>query len=338
MNKKHIVFIVNPISGYRMKGEIPYLIQQELNHNIYSHTIIYTEYPGHAYEIAQQAVKDMATIVVAVGGDGTINEVGRALVHTETALGIIPCGSGNGLARHLTIPLHVRKALQIINSGEIHNLDYGKINDIPFFCTCGMGFDAFVSLKFASSGRRGPISYVETALSEVIKYKPETYEIEDEDEVVSHRAFLITCANASQWGNNAYIAPHASMSDGKMDIIIVEPFTAFDVPALTTQLFAKIIDKHSRIQTFKSRKIRIHRSRPGVIHFDGDPIMADADLVVETVPKGIKMVVNPGKHPDRNLQSEDDTSQSSDHHRVALSLHTPLYYLKEFFRIPIKPF
>lgn len=338
MDKKRIIFIINPISGHGLKDEIPHLVHRYLDHTRYAHSIIYTEYPGHAQEIAKQAADDGVDIVVAVGGDGTVNEIARAIVHTDTALAIIPCGSGNGLARHLKIPMNVKGALKIINACEIHDLDYGKINDIPFFCTCGMGFDACVSLKFASSGRRGPIAYIETALSEVIKYKPETYDIEDEDGVESHRAFLITCANASQWGNNAYIAPHASMSDGLMDIIVVEPFTAFDVPALATQLFAKIIDKHSRIQTFQSHKIHIHRSRPGVIHFDGDPIMTDADIIVETVPKGIKMVVNPNKHPDRNLPSGDDTTQTSAQHSNTLSLHTPLYYLREFFRIPIKPF
>jgi diacylglycerol kinase family enzyme len=145
--------------------------------------------------------------------------VARSLVHTNTALGIIPCGSGNGLARHLCIPIDVRGALQLINNCAIESFDYGVINGQPFFCTCGMGFDAFISLKFAEAGKRGPITYVENVLKEGLTYKPETYEVVDDTGTHRHKAFLIACANASQYGNNAYIAPGASMKDGQMDVI-----------------------------------------------------------------------------------------------------------------------
>ncbi len=338
MNKKKIVFIINPKSGNGNKADVLNIIKTELDADKFECIIRFTEYSGHAAVIASEAVADGAYIVVAVGGDGTVNEVARSLVHTDTALAIIPMGSGNGLARHLTIPINVKRAVRIINKCEIHTLDYGKINDIPFFCTCGMGFDAVVSMQFAHAGRRGPTTYWEKVLNEVIKYKPETYEIEDEEGKKTYKAFLITCANASQWGNNAYIAPHASMSDGMMDVIIVEPFNAFDAPLLATQLFSKTIESHSRIKHFRSKKIRIHRAKSGVIHFDGDPVMTEADVTVEMISQGIKVVVNPRKHPNRNLQSGDDTTRSFSLQNPITLLNTPLYYLKEFFRIPTKPF
>lgn len=290
---KKMVFIMNPISGTSSKDAIPELIDSIIDKDKFDCTLQLTEYAGHASILAREAKEAGTDIVVAVGGDGTVNEVARSLVHSDTALGIVPCGSGNGLARHLLLPMNVKKALEIINRCEIHELDYGRINEYPFFCTCGMGFDAFVSMKFAEAGKRGPITYVENVLREGLKYKPETYEIQDENGITRHKAFLISCANASQYGNNAYIAPQASMSDGLMDVIIMEPFDVIEAPQISIDMFNKTLDKNSKIKSFKCRKLHIHRKSPGVIHYDGDPVMAGEDIDIELMPKGIKIVVNP---------------------------------------------
>ena len=290
--KKKAVFIINLIYGTSDKAAIPGLIYQYLDKTQFEYEIAVTQYAGHASEIAAKAKDDGVDVVVAVGGDGTVNEVARAIVHSSTALGIIPCGSGNGLARHLLLPLNVRKAIEVINRCEIRQLDYGIINDYPFFCTCGMGFDAFVSMKFAEAGKRGPITYVENVLREGLKYKPETYTIEDESGTLQYKAFLISCANASQYGNNAYIAPQASMSDGLMDVIIMEPFDVFEAPQISIEMFSKTLDKNSKIKTFRTRHLHIHRDKPGVIHYDGDPVMTGADIDVELKPKGINIIVN----------------------------------------------
>lgn len=290
--KKKAVFIINLISGTSDKAAIPGLIDQYLDKTQFEYEIAVTQYAGHASEIAAKAKDDGVDVVVAIGGDGTVNEVARAIVHSSTALGIIPCGSGNGLARHLLLPLNVRKAIEVINRCEIRQLDYGIINDYPFFCTCGMGFDAFVSMKFAEAGKRGPITYVENVLREGLKYKPETYTIEDDNGTLQYKAFLISCANASQYGNNAYIAPQASMSDGLMDVIIMEPFDVFEAPQISIEMFSKTLDKNSKIKTFRTRHLHIRRDKPGVIHYDGDPIMTGADIDVELKPKGINIIVN----------------------------------------------
>ena len=290
--KKKAVFVINLISGTSDKAAIPGLIDQYLDKTKFEYEIAITQYAGHASEIATKAKDDGVDVVVAVGGDGTVNEVARAIVHSNTALGIIPCGSGNGLARHLLLPLNVRKAIDVINRNEVRQLDYGIINDYPFFCTCGMGFDAFVSMKFAEAGKRGPITYVENVLREGLKYKPETYTIEDDNGTLQYKAFLISCANASQYGNNAYIAPQASMSDGLMDVIIMEPFDVFEAPQISIEMFSKTLDKNSKIKTFRTRHLHIHRDKPGVIHYDGDPVMTGADIDIELKPKGIKIIVN----------------------------------------------
>ena len=293
MNKKKIVFIMNPISGTMNKAAIPSLIERCLNHDCFDYEIVQTAYAGHAVELATKAKDEGIDIVVAIGGDGTVNEVARAVVHSNTALGIIPCGSGNGLARHLMLPMNVAKAIQIINEAEIHLLDYGIINDHPFFCTCGMGFDAFISHKFAEAGKRGPITYVENVLKGGLQYKPETYEIRDENGTTRLKAFLISCANASQYGNNAYIAPQASMSDGLMDIIVMQPFGVLDAPQISIEMFNKTLDKNSKIKTFKCKQLHIHRDKPGYIHYDGDPVMTGEDINIELKAKGINIIVNP---------------------------------------------
>mgnify|MGYP002620999125 FL=1 len=293
MTKKNIRFILNPISGSHGKAEIPGLIDDIIDKKRFEYEIRTTQYAGHAAELARESVADGIDVVVAIGGDGTVNEVARSLVHTRTALGIIPCGSGNGLARHLCIPIDIKKSLKIINSCKIEKFDYGVINDLPFFCTCGMGFDAFISFKFAESGKRGPITYVENVLKEGLKYKPETYEVEDETGAKRYKAFLIACANASQYGNNAYIAPHATMRDGLMDVVILEPFAALDAPQISMDLFSKTLENNSKIKTFKSRRIHIHRKEPGAIHFDGDPIMTGTDIDVHMEEQGISIVTNP---------------------------------------------
>ena len=290
---QHITFIINPISGTQSKHEIPDLIDRMMDKERFECKVCITEYAGHAAELAKACAAQGDDIVVAVGGDGTVNEVARSLVHTKTALGIIPCGSGNGLARHLCIPMDIRKALDIINQAQIVDFDYGVINDLPFFCTCGMGFDAFISLKFAEAGKRGPITYVENVLKEGLKYKPETYEIIDDNGTTKYKAFLIACANASQYGNNAYIAPGATMKDGKMDVIIMEPFNALEAPQIAADLFMKTLGNNSKIKTFRTRKLTIHRQSPGAIHYDGDPIMTNSDIEVHIEHLGIRIVANP---------------------------------------------
>lgn len=302
--KKKIIFIINPISGVQGKEQIVKWLNEKLDRAKYIPEIIYTERAGHAVEIAAQKAKEKVFAVVAIGGDGTINEIARSLVHTDTALGIIPCGSGNGLARHLEIPMDAKKALEIINRGITDVIDYGMINDKPFFCTCGVGFDAFVSMKFAEAGKRGPLTYVEKTLKEGVKYQPETYEIEIDGSKTRYDAFLIACGNASQYGNNAYIAPQATLTDGLLDVTIMQPFPIIEAPSIWFSLFNKTLDQNSHIKSFRCSSLRIHRTQKGVAHYDGDPIMMGENIDVKIIQRGLRVIVPDKKHSSVLLKAQ----------------------------------
>lgn len=293
MDKQKIVFILNPISGSKSKAKIPELIEENIDKERFDYDIITTQRGGQASEIARKAVEEGIPYVVAIGGDGTVNEVARAVRDSRTAMGIIPCGSGNGLARHLMLPLNVKGAIGVINQAVVHDLDYGIINGMPFFCTCGMGFDAHISMKFAQAGRRGALTYIEKVLREGFTYAPDHYIIEDESGRHEHDAFLVSIANASQYGNDAYIAPQASMRDGLMDVIIMNQFGVLDAPNVSYDMMNKTLDHNSNIHTYRTKHIHIHRDQPAPIHYDGEPIMSDTDLDISIREKGIRIIVNP---------------------------------------------
>lgn len=292
MTKTRILFIANPISGTHDKRPVIKSLPHFLPEERFEWDVAWTNHKGHAAEIAQQAAKDGIDICAAIGGDGTVNEVARSLCHTQTALAIIPMGSGNGLARHIQIPMSPDGALEVLARCDIKPLDYGLINDIPFFCTCGMGFDAFISEKFAHSGKRGLITYIENTLKGGLSYEPETYELELDGQKEHYEAFLIACGNASQYGNNFYIAPQASMSDGLLDVTIMEPFNMLMAPQIVMQMLNKKLDTNPRIRTFQCRSLHVHRSQPGVIHYDGEPAEAGTDVDIRLIPKGLNIIVN----------------------------------------------
>ena len=293
MGKRSLLFLINPKSGVSSKRSIPKLIESCIDKDKFDFAIAETRYIAHACELTRSAVEQGVDAVVAVGGDGTVNEVARSLVGTDTALGILPCGSGNGFARHLGIPMDINKALDFINRSETVAVDYGKINGTPFFCTCGMGFDALVSRSFAEGKRRGFIGYINKAFHDLAMYKPEVYEIEYEQGSVNDKAFLIACGNAAQYGNNVYIAPQASMKDGLLSVTILKPFSIVDVPILINQVLKNNIDQNSHIKMINTKWLKVRRKAPGVVHFDGEPMEMEAELFVEAVPNGMKVLAVP---------------------------------------------
>ncbi len=239
--------------------------------------------------MAQDAAKKGCYGVLAIGGDGTINEAASALCNTDTTLGIIPNGSGNGLARHLGIPMDITSALDVINHDHVERLDYCTANHHPFFCTCGVGFDAQVSEKFARSGKRGPMNYVKSAISEYLKYRSQQYRIVTPMGVIAEKAFLIACGNASQYGNNAYITPNADMQDGLIDITVILPITPLDTAVLGLLLFSKHIDQDTNILSFRAPSLTIERESSGVMHIDGETIMMPEKIEIECHHFGLKV-------------------------------------------------
>lgn len=291
--RKHILAIINPVSGIGSKDKIPRLIDMVVNQELCDVSIVMSEYAGHAREIAAMAVDKQFDVVVAIGGDGTINEVGSALCGTHTALAIVPSGSGNGLARHLRIPMNASRALHLLNDGVAGSFDYCTINGKPFFCTCGMGFDAEVSYRFANEGTRGFITYIKTALAEYIKYKPQEYLIDIDGAKLHEKAFVIACCNAAQYGNNAYIAPRATMQDGLIDVTVMHPFSIIESPLIGARLFLRQLGQDHHVSIYRGKRIVIDRDHDDIIHIDGDPVMMPRQLVFENVTKGINIIVPP---------------------------------------------
>lgn len=291
MAKDKICLIINPISGTESKKYIPEEVASAIDQKRYDLSIRVTGYPNHASEIARHAVKKKYKFVITAGGDGTVNEVARELINSNTVLGILPYGSGNGLARELGIPLDSEKAIQIILNAHTRTIDYGVANDHIFFCTCGFGFDAFISDRFADEKKRGPLGYVRNVLESVVDFKAEEYELIYDDGTLTEKAFILTCANASQYGNQAFIAPGASLDDGMMNVSVLKPLNALEIPQTTIQLFTKNIDKNSKMTSLLTKNLVIKRSKPGVMHIDGEPVKTDSEIKVRMVHKELKVFV-----------------------------------------------
>ena len=291
--RRHILAIINPVSGTGSKDKIPRLIDTVVDQEKNDVSIVMSEYAGHAHEIATQAVNDGIEIVIAIGGDGTVNEVGSALCGTDTALAIVPSGSGNGLARHLRISMNASRALQVLNNGVVGQFDYCRINDRPFFCTCGMGFDAAVSYKFSNEGTRGFITYIKTALSEYIKYQPQDYVINIDGTELKEKAFVIACCNAAQYGNNAYIAPRATMQDGLIDVTVMHPFNMIESPLIGARLFLRQLNHDNHVSIYRGKHVIIERNQDDIVHIDGDPLVMPARVEIENVSRGIHILVPP---------------------------------------------
>ena len=287
---KNIAFIVNPISGTKAKNRVGKLIRELLDLQQFSPTVVVTEYAGHATQLAQHFALEGYYAVVAVGGDGTVNEVATGLIGTNTALGIIPNGSGNGFARHLDISTRMNRAIEMLNSSEIINVDYGMVNDQPFFSTCGVGFDAVVAEKFSDTNR-GLKGYVQTIFKDLFQYKPEKYHLKGEGVDMENTAFLVNFANASQWGYDAYIAPKASVQDGWLDVAIVSEFPMVAAAGLALSLFTKTIDERLHMNTLRTKGLTLTRESEGPMHIDGTPVTMPAELNIKIVEEGLKVLV-----------------------------------------------
>ena len=250
--------------------------------------IYVTEYAGHAEKLAREAIDE---VVVAVGGDGTVNEVARGLVGSNKALGIIPCGSGDGLARHLGISHNTNKALKRIENGECKCMDAAEINGRLFFSVCGVGFDAVVSERFAKCGKRGLANYIKQGLRTWKEYAPERYTIEIDGTSIETDALFITIGNSDQWGNGAKITPLADCCDGILDITVVEEFGAFALPGMAYRLMTGTLDRSQRVHCYKGKNIRIVRANEGPAHADGDWFIASNTLEIKILPSALKVLV-----------------------------------------------
>lgn len=288
-----VAFIINPASGRNSKKNIPDLIRKHMDASRFSPELYYTERRDHATVLASRLLQEGTSLIVAVGGDGTVNEVAKALMHTEGVLGIIPAGSGNGLARHLNIPLDPVNAIEVLNKRYSIKMDVGTMNNCPFFCTSGVGFDAWVGKLFAQKTKRGFQTYVQTTMMEFFHYKAHHYKISYSNEMLDTKAFLITVGNTSQYGNNAFICPYADVQDGLFDVSIITPFPKIFAFDLGRRLFNGTIDRSRYTRLFTASELKIRRTSAGPVHIDGEPHEMGEELVFKMMPASLNVMVNP---------------------------------------------
>lgn len=294
MKERKAMLVINPVAGTRSKKGVEAYVKARLDEAQIALTTLETTAGGDAARFAAQAAREGYEMVISAGGDGTVNEIAGALSHTDTALGILPLGSGNGLARSLNIPQDVGEAMKIISDGNLLRADRGLANGNPFYCTFGIGFDAAVSEKFARTKRRGKMTYIRNVIQEFLKYQSQPYAISIGGQVVTEQAFLVAVCNAPQYGNNAYIAPQAKLDDGLLDITVIHSGSPISTMLLGVDLLAGSLDKNTHIDTFRVSSATITRLEPGAAHIDGDPLTMGKAINIQCEP-GVLKVYAPEK-------------------------------------------
>ncbi|MBD5369766.1 MAG: diacylglycerol kinase family lipid kinase [Bacteroides sp.] len=314
---RKLMIIINPHAGVVATQGADKLIAEEAHKLVYCNPgepqwkhaydidLRLTERAGHAAELAREAVEKGYYGVVACGGDGTVNEAASGVCGSKTALGVIPLGSGNGLARHLGVPMTVRGAMKVIGEDRILNADYATANGRPFFCTFGVGFDAEVTEKFNNRPGRGLNNYIRTVMEEYFSYKSETYTIIANGRMLTERALLVAVCNASQYGNNAYIAPHASIKDGMLDITILHHGNLITDSLTMLDMLTGLTDKSPDTTTFRASQLKIIRNVEGAVHFDGEPASLPREINVECHPGCLRLFSTARKSRMRALMAPE---------------------------------
>ncbi len=291
---ERVFFIVNKYSGKGFQATVEGEIIDACAAANVEGTIEYTKHRGHAVELAAHAVSQGFPRVFAMGGDGTVNEVARSLVNTSVALGIIPSGSGNGLARHLKIPLVPHLALKLVHQGEVMLIDTLRINGGLSVNVSGFGFDGHVASQFGKDGTRGLIGYTKLVLREFLSYKEFDIRADADGQVSTHRAFMVALANASQFGNNALVAPDASVSDGVMDVCFIRRISITEAIPFLTKLFRGNIEKSRFATLVKAKHFHAELSTEQPIHLDGEPGKPSKTFDVQIHPASLRVIVPGG--------------------------------------------
>ncbi len=290
MERKRLLLIVNPISGTSDKTELIPKIEAKLRDNGYDADLRMTTGPGDATEFAAEAVRLGYDAVAACGGDGTVNETARALCGTDMPLAILPSGSGNGLARHIGLAPHELGAIDIIDEKNLTDCDYGTVNGEKFFCAFGLGFDGAVAKRFAEASTRGLFTYLKEGLEEFNGYEPRNYRVTiDSTTTLERKAFVIACCNASQYGNNAFIAPDASITDGLLDVIILNDASHIQLLMMGLDMLTGMLPHNRQIEIIRARTVDIAADQPTEAHIDGEPFGESESFHIEIVPGKLKL-------------------------------------------------
>ena len=289
-------FIFNPASGSnRRSPRLRDRAREFIAENDWDASVVSTTHPRHATDLARRAVAEGCTLVVAIGGDGTMNEVATALVDSPAVFGLIPCGSGNGLGRHLGIPGAGRGAFRTLLDGHPLAIDTGVINTDPFFCAAGVGFEALIASHFSKLTNRGFSGYLRTGARAWHNYRPEVYRIHHNGSTVNIEAFTLAFANSAQYGNNAFIAPGASVRDGLIDMTAIPRVNFLNAVPLLWRLFHGSLDRVPSVTRLRGGPFVIERAKPGWVHTDGEPRAEASRLEVAVKPKSLRIMVPSGR-------------------------------------------
>jgi diacylglycerol kinase (ATP) len=284
--KKRIRFIINPISGGTRKAKVPQMIEAHLDHSLFDYDIAITQYKKHAKTIAAESAQEGYDIVCAVGGDGSVHEVGTALTGTKCHMAIIPTGSGNGLARHLRIPLKTADAIRNINEMNSLLMDTGLANDKPFLGVGGFGFDAFIAKRFDEYHIRGFWGYAQLVYEEYFSYNPPRMKVELDGEVIRGNFLLCSIANSSEFGNGFVISPRSNVVDGKMEFVFLSKFPFYKTASVLRRFFIKKVEGSRYIRIVPFKKARITLETP-LAHYDGEPFDVRKEINIEIIPASL---------------------------------------------------
>lgn len=288
--KQKIRFIINPKSGKQQQSKVPRLIERIIDENRFDYDVVYTEHAGHGHQLAKQAIKDKVHVVCAVGGDGSVHDIGTALIKTEVALAILPMGSGNGLARHFGLPIEPELALQRINRGAYAKVDTVKCNNSYFLNACGFGFDAVIAQKFAGYSKRGFWGYTRLITKEYFRFTPQEFSIQMKNNAINERLVLCSIANGSEFGNGLCIAPQAKIDDGKIELCLMRPFPAIHIPGALFNFFTRQIHNDPYCEIYQAEKFVIEQHYE-TAHLDGEPKKMSKKVEIEVDPLSLKVLI-----------------------------------------------
>jgi YegS/Rv2252/BmrU family lipid kinase len=290
---KRILVVINPVAGKKHKINPSELVEQEIGDKASVEYLLWESAEMDITKAVHEKINALSfDIVMAMGGDGTVNRVAQALIGRNESLLIIPMGSGNGLAHHLHVPMNLKKAIQLSLTGKTATIDTAKINNLNYFCSAGVGFDALVANKFATSGSRGFLKYLKISIIEYFTYKPKIYKINYDQNFLETKAFFITVANANQWGNNIRVAPTSHINDGMLQLVILKSFSWINLPKLIVRILSGTFHKSSEVLTFNAKSVHIERSSESKeAHFDGEPVLLDSKIEISINPSSLKVII-----------------------------------------------
>ena len=291
--KQKVLFIVNPVSGTGRQKNIETVIRENLNQDLFDYSVRYTDHIHHGTELAREAADQGFDCVVAVGGDGSVNDVAQGLKDTGVHMGIIPCGSGNGLARTLKIPLRPALAVRTLNKLQSQTIDSIVVNDRYLSVNAsGVGFDAYIARLLKAVKKRGFTAYSSLFLREYASYKSKNYRLTIDGRTINRKAWFIAIANGRQYGYNLAVAPKAQIADGLLDITIIDKVPLDHLPITAPLAFMNLLDHSQHVEMFRAKEIHIEGNLDKWVNIDGEGENLGDELHFVVHPQSVKIYAN----------------------------------------------